>query len=283
MLSLPAVVNDTSFVVKWMGMDDAGGSGVREYALYVSANGNPYTLFEEGIKADSTTFVGKAGNTYCFFTLATDNTGNQETFKTACEGSVMINSSGTLPVTLLYFKGQKADKDVKLTWATVAEYNNKEFVVERSADGSNFADVGTIAGAGSSQLKEYSYLDKAALTRDVRMLYYRLRQVDNDGKFTRSAVVSIPVEPQRGEVTVQAYPNPFRHNITLQVVAVSATDQTDNVELYSLDGKLVYQKKISSKGSLTVLLNNLPELKAGIYLLKTIVNNKQYTIKMIRQ
>ncbi|HEV7330208.1 MAG TPA: T9SS type A sorting domain-containing protein [Flavisolibacter sp.] len=284
MVALPAVVSDTSFVVKWTGTDDNGGSGVKEYALYVSTNGNAYRLYEEGITTDSTTFVGKAGNTYCFFTLATDNTGNQESFKTICEGSVMISGGGTLPVTLLYFKGQKADKDVKLTWATVTEYNSKVFVVERSTDGSNFTDIGMINGAGSSsQLKEYSYLDQAALTRDVRMLYYRLRQLDNDGRFIRSGVVSLPVQRQAKEVAVHAYPNPFRHNITLQVVAVSATDQTDKVELYSLDGKMVYQKKIGSKGNLSVLLDNLPDLKPGIYLLKTIVNKQQYVIKMIRQ
>jgi hypothetical protein len=115
------------------------------------------------------------------------------------------------------------------------------------------------------------------------ILYYRLRQVDIDGKFTYSIVVAIKTDRNLGEPEISVYPNPFNESITIRVVAVNASDETDQVALYSLDGRIVYQRKIAQRGSATILLEDLPSLTPGIYLLKTTINGKMYTLKLIRK
>ena len=115
------------------------------------------------------------------------------------------------------------------------------------------------------------------------MLYYRLKQIDIDGKSKYSDIAAIPVSNNNREITVQAYPNPFNQAITLKVITVTSTDQTDMVSLYSLDGTMLYQRKLSMKGNATILLQDLPSLAPGVYLLKTSVKGKMYTIKLVRQ
>lgn len=275
-----SVSNQNIFTLNWSGQDDMGGSGVRDYALYYSEDNAPSKLYKEGITELSTTFAGTPGSDYCFYVLATDNTGNKEARKTTCEFRV----GAALPVTWLYFKGQPQRKDVLLTWATVSEKNSKEFSVERSLDGRTFASIGTVQAIGSSsQTNNYTYTDIDAMQLPVKILYYRLKQIDLDDKYLYSTVVAIPTTKAGNEPAVFAYPNPFTQNITLQIVNITASDKDDVAELYSLEGKILYRKRITNAGNATVLLNDLPNLTPGIYLLKTVLNKKEFTIKMVRQ
>lgn len=89
-------VNGDTITVHWSGQDDAMGSGVRDYALYVAESGGTFTLFKNRITESFTTFVGTPGVSYQFFSLATDNVGNQETLKKDGEASVTV--TGVAPV-----------------------------------------------------------------------------------------------------------------------------------------------------------------------------------------
>jgi hypothetical protein len=84
---LPSTTAATSFTVAMSGTDDAGGSGIATFALYVSTNGGPFVLDQSGIPAQagtgtaftgSTLFTGVTGDTYAFSSVATDNVGNVE-------------------------------------------------------------------------------------------------------------------------------------------------------------------------------------------------------------
>jgi poly(3-hydroxybutyrate) depolymerase len=75
---LPATLASTRFLVRWSGEDDAGGSGIGSYDVYVAENGGPPTLWRDGATSTQETFVGVAGRHYAFFSVATDNTGNVE-------------------------------------------------------------------------------------------------------------------------------------------------------------------------------------------------------------
>jgi hypothetical protein len=280
---LTSTVSANTITLTWSGQDDAGGSGVRDYALYASENGRPFQLYKDGITGLSTTYKGTPGNTYCFFTLATDNTGNQEALKNVCEVSVDLGIDHTLPVTWLYFTGQPQGEDALLNWATVTEQNTHTFVVERSLDGSNFMDIGSVQASGtSSQVNDYQYLDKNAMELPAKTLYYRLRQVDIDGKFTYSTIVTVAVQQTSTAPSVRAYPNPFNQDITLQILNVTATGQSQSVGLYSVEGKLLYQQRIVYTGNTTVLLNNLPALTPGVYMLQVVIDKRSFIIKMIK-
>ena len=66
-LPLPATTTTTDFTVSWSGTDDAGGSGIAAYDVFVSDNGGPFTPFQTGTSATSATFSGSPGHTYGFY------------------------------------------------------------------------------------------------------------------------------------------------------------------------------------------------------------------------
>ena len=70
-----------------------------------------------------------------------------------------------------------------LSWKTASEINNSHFEIERSNNGKDFIKIGEIAGQGTSNsTKRYQFTDK---NPGSAQQYYRLKQVDFDGKFTR--------------------------------------------------------------------------------------------------
>lgn len=102
--------------------------------------------------------------------------------------SILIGDCGSaLPITLVDLKAVPGEDHVMLLWTTASELNNKEFVVERSADGTTFEDLGSIPGAGTSSVPlDYAYKDDSPVNG---LGYYRLRQIDHDGSWTWSDIV----------------------------------------------------------------------------------------------
>lgn len=279
-----ALVFKDTVTLHWSGTDDVNGSGIKEYALYYAENNSVFTLYQQHITNTNTKFVGTLGKTYCFFILASDNAGNKEPLKTACEASAVLSLNIVLPISWLYFNVKESGQDALLNWATTSEVNTSYFTIERSFDGIRFSPVGTVRAAGSSSItSNYAYADKNAMLLPTEMIYYRLKQADSDGKFTYSIIISIRLKHDGTEPVITAYPNPFSQQITLTIVGVSTSTQTDDVALYTVDGKMVFQKRIVQRGSATILLDDLPDLKAGIYLLRTSINGRLYTIKMVRK
>ena len=64
------------FTVLWAGQDDAGGSGIASFDIYVSDNGGPFTAWLTGTQMTSATYTGQDGHTYAFYSVATDNVGH---------------------------------------------------------------------------------------------------------------------------------------------------------------------------------------------------------------
>ena len=88
--ALPAQETSSTFTVNWSGQDDAGGSGIAFYDIYVSDNGGPFTLFQSETTATSASFTGQDGHSYGFYSAATDNVGNRESTPTAAQASTTI-------------------------------------------------------------------------------------------------------------------------------------------------------------------------------------------------
>ncbi len=87
-------------------------------------------------------------------------------------------------------EGQNLQVGTMLTWSTAFEESNSLFIVEKSDDGANFTDIGTVEAAGeSAELKAYNYLDIMA---NSERSFYRLKQIDTDGSFSYTEVVTVP-------------------------------------------------------------------------------------------
>ena len=94
-----------------------------------------------------------------------------------------------LPIELLYFKGEESERHNHLTWSTASEHNNNYFEIEKTKDGVVFNSIIKIDGSGNSQTKiDYEFDD---YNIDNNISYYRLKQVDFDGKFRYSDLISI--------------------------------------------------------------------------------------------
>jgi hypothetical protein len=170
-----------------------------------------------------------------------------------------------LPLTLIDFNGNRSDsKTIRLAWTTASEYDTKEFDVEWSDDARNFSDIADLPAANySTQLRQYNFVDNGRVNTNN---YYRLKMVDNDGKFTYSRIIEIAALPAVGEIL--AFPNPFIKNLQLQVQSL----QNKTVEFNLTDASC---KRIASKSFSLIKGNNLvnwdlPNLPAGNYFISSV-------------
>lgn len=119
-----------------------------------------------------------------------------------------ILSSAPLPVTLLNLTASRTAGGAAVRWQTASEAHSRSFEVQRSANATDFRPVGTLPAAGSSTtLRSYAYPDATA---GSGLLYYRLRQVDEDASSTYSPVVVVPAGPPDAPTLLRSvYPSPF--------------------------------------------------------------------------
>ncbi len=178
-------------------------------------------------------------------------------------GSI-VNS--TLPLRLLSFTGSKQTNYNQLQWKTADETNTKEFVLERSTDGRSFSSFATVAARGNGN-GVYSYTDNAQLSGKV---YYRLKMVDSDGRFTYSNII---VLSNQNNTTVTVYPNPVTDKATLQV----GDNKLINTfaKLTDMSGRLV--STILIKNNFEII--EMGKLPSGIYMLQLADGTVQKIVK----
>jgi len=90
-LPLPSTTSDESFTVKWVAADNPGGSGVSYLDIYVSIDGGDFDLWLAATSDTSATYNGERGHTYAFFSLATDNVGNQQELPSEPHASTTVS------------------------------------------------------------------------------------------------------------------------------------------------------------------------------------------------
>ncbi|TAH04678.1 MAG: hypothetical protein EAZ15_00770 [Sphingobacteriales bacterium] len=118
-----------------------------------------------------------------------------------------IYSNGTLPVKITAFTALYGDNKVRLNWNTASEINNQGFDIERSTDGLIFSKIAYVKGNGTTNVPHNYSFNDANLISQTQYLYYRLKQVDNNGEFEYSNIVSVKI-PQLNNATFSIYPNP---------------------------------------------------------------------------
>jgi hypothetical protein len=142
-----------------------------------------------------------------------------------------------LPVNLINFIATKVDTVVRLDWVTASEQNNDHFEIERSANGVSFSQIGIIKGNGNSTITlKYFFYDHKPLSG---INFYRLKQVDFDGKSTYSRVASIAFGSQI-ENDLSIFPNPAEDNFSIRIDGWNPAQI--NLRMVSMGGETVYQK-----------------------------------------
>jgi hypothetical protein len=168
----------------------------------------------------------------------------------------LLASNGCLapiPVELMSFEGKNKGKSNHLFWATASERSNAYFDVERSFDGRLFQKIGQIKGSGTiAERHDYAFDD---LSFNGITAYYRLNQMDFDGKSTLSNVISLQ---NNKENRVKIFPNPVgTEGSLLQVEA----DGKKEIMLQDIAGKTLF-KTILNDHELHI---STAQLASGLY------------------
>lgn len=191
---------------------------------------------------------------------------------------VLGPESSTLPVTFLYTRANRVDAGAKLIWATGTELNASHFEVERSTDGKNWQMLSTINASGNSNSKlAYEYLDITA--SNTQTTYYRLRQVDYDGKFMYSPTAILLASGSETALKVEFYPNPAKDN--LHIIADGIVGEA-TLQIVNTLGQVVLEENLSANGTLTQTLD-VSKLLKGTYMLKLQSDGSQTIKRFIKQ
>ena len=220
----------------------------------ISTTLNPTTVF-----GTNTPYFG--------FTASTGGLSNQQT---------ICNPLSLLPIELLEFTAICNSNEILINWSTATETNNKLFELERSNDGVSFKKITTIAGNGTSASQHnYSFKDNP---EDDIIYYYRLKQVDFDGKETYYYVIANTEKSCFKNKELLVFPNPANDLLQIQLPEEGAF----SMEVINDNGQLIYNLVEAMTTKLSYSLNTA-ELAEGIYLVKTILNGKTLTKKIVVQ
>lgn len=185
-----------------------------------------------------------------------------------------------LPVTLLRFAGTKKDDRNMLNWSTANEMNNRGFELQRSADGNSYQAISFInssaPGGNSATPTDYTFNDYH-LTGDKQ--FYRLKQVDLDGKSSFSPTVVIQEQKKTEKLIItNVYPNPAKSGkLNLAIYAPVRSRLRCSIE--NITGHVVKWLSLDPEAGSNVFSIDISVLRAGIYHLKCVSQSGEITIR----
>ncbi len=181
----------------------------------------------------------------------------------------------TLPIQLTSFTGRLNSPQIFLNWASENEFNSSHFDIERSADGNNFYKIGNINSIGSSVIvNKYQYIDNQHPAAAV--IFYRLKMVDKDGKFTYSNVIAIKRNGLSSSFKI--FPNPANEILYLQA---SGNNEFGTLQIFDGSGRNLKEDRIYLRNNTSISIN-IKALPNGVYylLLKSkTINERQKFVK----
>lgn len=178
--------------------------------------------------------------------------------------------SNPLPVELISFKGRITNNEtVELSWATASELNSDYFDIERSEDGFSFLSIGKVKAAGTSAgNRNYLFED---ITPSFGGSYYRLKQIDFDGRYDLSKMIRI--DSQRKDLALNVYPNPAKDQVTIS----SSEDWQFTLRIVDEAGHTVYSNQQRTS---KVEIDLLP-LRQGFYWVDIFTGTSKEVRKLI--
>ncbi|MBS1614587.1 MAG: T9SS type A sorting domain-containing protein [Bacteroidetes bacterium] len=176
------------------------------------------------------------------------------------------NSSNPLPLSLLEFAGVWFNDDALLFWKLASSQALDHFELERSEDlGQHFTTIATLAPNPDPSQPEYRYSDVGAWYLPADILYYRLKAVESNGKFSYSAIAKL--KKDKTAPVFAAYPNPTSGRLTIALLNVDVFSEY-SYQMLSSEGKLLKSCVITSEHTQV----DLRAYPSGTYVLIVIRN-----------
>jgi len=180
-------------------------------------------------------------------------------------------TTGTLPIIFSQpLEAKQAKRTTRLTWSVANQTNNDKYIIEHSLNGRDFVNIGEIKGDGNNTAEQhYEYTHG---TPSIGINYYRIKQIDFDGKYSYSNVAHVQYKGN-GE-GIKVYPNPSSTHIT---VVAQDSNKNRSVEIYNSIGLLIKDALIDNSNKV-----NVSDLPQGVYYirLKNAVSGTQTFYKL---
>jgi hypothetical protein len=266
--SYSSSINSTPYTIN-LQMKNLAGINDRTLVRLIKAAGSD-TPAQHHTTWSSLTFAANpvVGTSNSDFTVTGTSTGFS--WFAGSEGS-----NTPLPVELLSFNGTCDEGMVDLLWQTASEFNSSHFDVEKSTDGETWRVLATVLSAGTSnELLTYQTVDNNGTQGNN---YYRLRQVDIDGKEKLYDPINVScVETTAGYFT--SYPNPSGNEFQV-VVNNKEILGACTLNIVDAQGKVIDQRKIEVKDGINMFVIS-EKLTPGIYFLN--ITNGTKTTQVIK-
>ena len=188
----------------------------------------------------------------------------------------ILRNLKALPLTMLNFSAVKQFNIAQLHWQTTNEVNTAYFNIQRSTDAVHFSNVGVVNAANQNGVNDYSYADNIAGI-SASILYYRLQEVDFDGRATYSNIVTI--NPDEKKAGYGIYPNPAKDYFNL--VSSKPEDlKGAKISVVDLSGQVVLKQTLLAAGNQKISTSSLAK---GMYIIKIIKTTGVVTRKLLKE
>ncbi len=177
-----------------------------------------------------------------------------------------FTASGVVPVQLKNFNAAYSNKVVSTTWQTASEQNLSYFSVQKSIDGKDYVEAGRVNAIGNSDvLQSYSFRDEE-LNMNARYVYYMIKAVDKDGKFSFSSVKLVRNDAAVKKLIFNMAPNPVSRDVGHLMFQFNS-DRDGEMKAMVIDavGKTVMKLDLSAEKGINSGHIHMGDLPAGIY------------------
>ncbi len=198
------------------------------------------------------------------------------------DGTAIISpTGGPLDVKLSSFTAVKSNNNGLLTWVSESETNSSHFEIERSDDAVKFEIRGSVLSNGNSTSKKtYGYSDP--LNTTSKIVYYRLKMLDKDGKYNYSKIIAIKLNGAISTESFSVFPNPFVTDFKVKMS--SQEDIIASFRVISFDGKEVLTRKVSvQKGENIIVLKDFGTMPVGSYILEVTTPTDKFIHKIMKK
>lgn len=255
-------------------------SGVETQAIELEFFGGPITANNVYLLTLGN-YGGITGNSLFYFTGSATSVEGQLYY--ARSGTTVLNNnsyslaansyatiSGVLPIKWLSFNAIKQGNDGLLSWAVASDDATKQYELQRSFNGTDFSPVSTINRSGNGS---YNYTDPGITNLGVSILYYRIKQVDIDGKISYSDTRNLRLDVKDNQISI--YPNPVKDGFYVGIPFANPDKRIVTLKLIAADGSVVRSKAITTAQAANYYFSIADmTLAAGNYNLQIIFEDK---------
>lgn len=212
--------------------------------------------------------------TYHFIVYEFNDFGATSQFLLTSPATGSGTTAVALPVTFMDFTAKNERNIIKLQWGTAQESNSSHFEIQKNAHSNtqDFITTGIVDAAGESLLpKQYSYIDDSPFEGTT---YYRLKQVDKDGRYMYSKIISVKYEPKG---LIRKLLNPVQQGLFIELASFNSAAQKE-WKLYDMNGKLIHRETFNSQ----TIYGTMPAVSAGVYILEIRMGNAIERTKLLK-